>query len=415
MFKTRIFYGYWILSSGSVVMLVLGIAGLHGLGIFFSALQRDYMWSSALLSGAFALSRAESAFLGPVEGFLVDKFGPRKMVAVGLTILAFGFILLSKVDSLVSFYIALITIALGTGIGGFLAVMSLMTNWFQRARARSMAIATTGVNVGGLLVVLLAWIVENYGWRTAALIFAAFVFLLIIPLTKIIRDKPEDLGMFPDGSSGPYQVEYFSTDNESTSNSEDMTVKEALHTQAFWMISLVHGIAVMALSALAVHQIERMIQVGLSMEMAGLVVSLYTGFGIFFRILSGYMADKFDKRYVISIFLIFQTLALLVFAIGDDVPMFILFGLLFAPGWSGRGAALTAYRGELFGRKRFASITGLSMVITNGLSLTGPVFTGVLFDLTGGYTSPFIIMSGLSLLAALLILATKKPVIRRNQ
>ena len=143
--KINIFYGYWVLSAGSLVMVVLGIAGLHGLGVFFSALQRDYMWSSALLSGAFALSRAESAFLGPVEGVLVDKFGPRKMIALGLAILGLGFILLSRVDSLLSFYLALITIALGTGIGGFLAVMSLLTNWFEKFRARSMAIATIGV------------------------------------------------------------------------------------------------------------------------------------------------------------------------------------------------------------------------------------------------------------------------------
>lgn len=407
--KINIFYGYWVLSAGSLVMVVLGIAGLHGLGVFFSALQRDYMWSSALLSGAFALSRAESAFLGPVEGVLVDKFGPRKMIALGLAILGLGFILLSRVDSLLSFYLALITIALGTGIGGFLAVMSLLTNWFEKFRARSMAIATIGVNVGGLMVVALTWSVSSFGWRSTALFLAIIIFMLIIPITKIVRDRPEDYGLLPDGTK-PENIEAYTEKTiEQELNNEDITVKEAIRSQAFWVISLVHGIAVMALSALAVHQIERMVQVGISMEMAGLVVSVYTGFGIFFRILSGYLADKIDKRYVIAVFLVFQTLSLLVFAFGNSVFSFMIFGLLFAPGWSGRGAALTAYRGELFGRKRFASITGLSMVITNALSLTGPIFTGVLFDATGSYESPFVIMAGLSLVAGVLILFTKKP------
>ncbi|MQF48983.1 MFS transporter [SAR202 cluster bacterium AC-647-N09_OGT_505m] len=423
--KPKFFYGYWVLSAGSLVMMLLGIAGLHGLGVFFSALQRDYHWSSALLSGAFALSRAESGFLGPVEGYLVDRVGPRKMVAIGLTILGVGFILLSRVDSLVSFYIALVIIALGTGLGGFLAIMASLTNWFHRLRARAMAVATVGVNVGGLLVVVLTWGVDNYGWRASALVFALIVFAMIPPITKVLRNNPEDYGLLPDGvettnlshqcPSSPLSGEILAgfqgsaTQDAPRDDDEDMTVRDALHSQAFWMISLVHGIAVMALSALAVHQIERMVQAGISLQAAGLVVTIYTGVGIFFRVFSGYIADIFDKRYVISGFLLFQTFALFVFAVGNNMLMFVFFGLLFAPGWSGRGAALTSFRGELFGRKRFASITGASMVITNSLSLIGPVFTGLLFDATGSYLSPFLILSALSLLAAFLILLVQKP------
>ena len=412
--KPRIFYGYWVLSAGSLVMVLLGIAGLHGLGVFFSALQREYLWSSALLSGAFALSRAESGFLGPVEGYLVDRVGPRKMVAVGLAILGVGFILLSRVDSLLSFYIALVVIALGTGIGGFLAIMSSLTNWFYRLRARAMAVATVGVNVGGLLIVLLTWAVDSVGWRTAAIICALIVWALIAPITMVLRDRPEDYGLLPDGDVAPPSNADDPSDQDAATGSayideDDMTVKEALHSQAFWMVSLVHGIAVMSLSALAVHQIERMVQAGVSLQMAGLVVTIYTGVGIFFRIFSGYIADIFDKRYVIAGFLLFQTAALFVFAVGNTVFMFVLFGLLFAPGWSGRGAALTAYRGELFGRRRFASITGVSMVVTNSLSLIGPVFAGFLFDVTGSYSSPFLALSVLSLVAAFLILLVRKP------
>lgn len=405
-------------------MMLLGIAGLHGLGVFFSALQRDYRWSSALLSGAFALSRAESGFLGPVEGYLVDRLGPRKMVAIGLAILGFGFILLSRVDSIVSFYIALIVIALGTGLGGFLAIMSALTNWFRRLRARAMAVATVGVNVGGLLVVGLTWLVGTYGWRASALLFAFIVFALIIPITMVFRDRPEDYGLLPDGAQPRPTGARPTTDpdgeaiagvapvaqeDEPDADAGDMTVREALHSQAFWMVSLVHGIAVMALTALAVHQIERMVQVGLSLQMAGLIVSIYTGIGIFFRVFSGYIADIFDKRYVIAGFLVCQTLALLAFAVGDNVSMFVVFALLFAPGWSGRGAALTAYRGELFGRKKFASITGISMLITNSLSLIGPVFVGFMFDITGSYLIPFVVLSVLSAVAAVLILLVRKP------
>ncbi|MQG00391.1 MAG: MFS transporter [SAR202 cluster bacterium] len=412
----KIFYGYWVLFAGTMVMMLLGIAGLHGLGVFFSALQRDYNWSSGLLSGAFALSRAESSFLGPIEGFLVDKFGTRKMVILGMSIMVFGFLLLSTVDGITDFYIALVVIALGTGLGGFLPIMAALTNWFNRFRARAMALATLGVNVGGLLVVVLTWSVDNYGWRTSAIGFGVFVLVLILPIGKILRNQPEDMRLKPDGDieNGVSSGDDINSSVQNVPDTQpgDMTVNEALRSQAFWLLSLVHGIAVMGLSALAVHQIERMVVAGVSLQMAGLVVSIYTGLGIFFRLLSGYVADKFDKRYVIAIFLLFQTAALFVFAQGETITMFVVFGLLFAPGWSGRGAALTALRGELFGRKRFASITGMSMVITNSLALIGPIFTGVMYDATDSYGPPFLVLSGLSLVAAVLVLFVRNARLR---
>ena len=412
----KIFYGYWVLFAGTMVMMLLGIAGLHGLGVFFSALQRDYNWSSGLLSGAFALSRAESSFLGPIEGFLVDKFGTRKMVILGMSIMVFGFLLLSTVDGITDFYIALVVIALGTGLGGFLPIMAALTNWFNRFRARAMALATLGVNVGGLLVVVLTWSVDNYGWRTSAIGFGVLVLVLILPIGKILRNQPEDMGLKPDGDieNGVSSGDDINSSVQNVPDTQpgDMTVNEALRSQAFWLLSLVHGIAVMGLSALAVHQIERMVVAGVSLQMAGLVVSIYTGLGIFFRLLSGYVADKFDKRYVIAIFLLFQTAALFVFAQGETITMFVVFGLLFAPGWSGRGAALTALRGELFGRKRFASITGMSMVITNSLALIGPIFTGVMYDATDSYGPPFLVLSGLSLVAAVLVLFVRNARLR---
>ena len=132
----------------------------------------------------------------------------------------------------------------------------------------------------------------------------------------VLRDRPEDYGLLPDGDEAPPSNADEPSDQDAATRSayddeDDMTVREALHSQAFWMVSLVHGIAVMSLSALAVHQIERMVQAGVSLQMAGLVVTIYTGVGIFFRIFSGYIADIFDKRYVIAGFLLFQTAALL--------------------------------------------------------------------------------------------------------
>ena len=160
-----VFYGWWLVGIAVVLLTLMAVSVFQGLGTFLVALQTEFGWSRTVLSGAFSLSRAQGAVIGPVEGWLIDKVGNRRMILFGYLLMAFGFLMFSQVGNnafwdlglfriqsgVWQFYISFITISLGSGVGGWLALMSLMNNWFVRQRSLAIATSMSGIHLGGLL------------------------------------------------------------------------------------------------------------------------------------------------------------------------------------------------------------------------------------------------------------------------
>ena len=213
-----VFYGWWLVGISVVLLTLMALSVFQGLGTFLVALQREFGWSRTVLSGAFSLSRAQGAVIGPIEGWLIDKVGNRRMILFGYLLMAFGFLMFSQVGNnkfwdigvfrlesgVWQFYIAFITISLGSGVGGWLAIMALLNNWFVRQRSLAIATSMSGIHLGGLLVPVLALGIELYGFRLTTFGIGIFLVALILPVFTLLRDKPEDVGLLPDGGrAGP--------------------------------------------------------------------------------------------------------------------------------------------------------------------------------------------------------------------
>ncbi len=136
-----IFYGWWLVGVAAFLLTLMSLTVFQGLGTILVALERQFGWSRTALSGAFSLARVEGAILGPVEGFLVDRVGTRRMVLIGYILMGLGFIWLGQVETLWQFYASFITITLGSGLGGWLAIIAMVNNWFTRQRTFAMASA----------------------------------------------------------------------------------------------------------------------------------------------------------------------------------------------------------------------------------------------------------------------------------
>jgi MFS family permease len=404
-----IFYGWYLVALTVFTLTIVQGPVFQGLGVFLVALERHFGWSRTTLSLAFSLSRAEGALLGPFEGYFTDRLGTRRMVFIGLIVLSLGLIGFGLIQGLISFYIAFLVIFAGTSIGGFLPLMAAINHWFVRRRAAAMAIGMIGINAGGMLVPILAWAVTTFGWRETVFGLAFIIAMLTVPITKLIRNRPEEYGLRPDGDP-PHDLQAKGDYSEGDKAAEpNFTVGEALRTSAFWIITAAHGVSAIAAATVSVHIIPAITDMGASLSIAALVVMTYTITGMLFQLVAGFLGDRVRKPPAIAAFIAIQGTGMLIAALIRTVPGAFLFAILYGIGFGGRIPLLTAIRGDYFGRKAFATILGVSFAPMNIAQMGAPVLAGYFFDTRGSYTLPFAALAILNFVGCGLILFVRKP------
>jgi len=399
-----VFYGWWLVGVAAFLLTLMSLTVFQGLGTILVALERQFGWSRTALSGAFSLARVEGAILGPVEGFLVDRVGTRKMVFIGYILMGLGFLWLGQVETLWAFYASFMLITLGSGLGGWLAIIAMVNNWFTRQRTFAMASAMSGIHFGGLLVPLLALGIEAFEFSGAATIIGIFLLIVVGPAAKAIRNHPEDMGLQPDGDSENSSESVLTEDEE-----PDFTAAQALRTPAFWILTVMQVASSVAIVTLALHLVPKLTDMGMTLSGAGTVVLTYTIVALPSQFLSGYFADRLPKTLMIAIFLAIQGIALTIIAFADTILLAYIFALLYGIGFGGRNPLTTAIRGEYFGRKAFATIMGISQFPMNIGMIGAPLFAGYMFDTTNSYVIPFSVFAILTFFGAFLMLFVKKP------
>jgi len=398
------FYGWWLVGVAAFLLTLMSLTVFQGLGTILVALERQFGWSRTALSGAFSLARVEGAILGPVEGFLVDRVGTRKMVFIGYILMGLGFLWLGQVETLWAFYASFMIITLGSGLGGWLAIIAMVNNWFTRKRTFAMASAMSGIHFGGLLVPLLALGIEAFEFSGAATIIGVILLIVVGPAAKVIRNHPEDMGLQPDGD-----LENLSGSAPTEDEEPDFTAAQALRTPAFWILTVMQVASSVAIVTLALHLVPKLTDMGMTLSGAGTVVLTYTIVALPSQFLSGYFADRLPKTLMIAVFLAIQGIALTIIAFADTVLLAYIFALLYGIGFGGRNPLTTAIRGEYFGRKAFATIMGISQFPMNIGMIGAPLFAGYMFDTTNSYVIPFSVFAILTFFGAFLMLFVRKP------
>src|SRR5580765_7933274 len=230
----RLFYGWYMVAAGSAMQFLQAGLMTQSFGAYVAVLQAERGWSKTALSGAAALQQMEVAILGPILGWIIDRFGPQGIIRIGVVVFGSGLVLLSFTDTLPTFYAAFVVIALGSSLCGFFPVNVALINWFERWRARALSSMSIGLALGGTAIPIVAWSMGTFGWRTTA--FASGVVMIVVglPLAFVMRRRPEDHGETVDGIPPPPPRESSSSTPSST---RDFTAREALRTPAFWLLS----------------------------------------------------------------------------------------------------------------------------------------------------------------------------------
>ena len=403
-----IFYGWVLVGISAFIMAVGTVPLFQGMSVWFVVLEGQFGWTRTQLSLAFSLTRVEGSIMGPISGYLIDRVGPRRLVLVGLLIGGCGFMLMSRMQELWQFYASFIVISVGVGLGTWMPMMTVLNNWFNRRRSIAMSLAMEGFLFGGVLLVpLLAWAIDpdfagRPGWRNTALILGIFMLAVALPVSKLVRNTPEEYGQHPDGLP-PRPTAATGADGPS------YTWQEAVRTKTFWLMTIGHACSSIVIVTMMVHLGPMLHDRGLSLVTVGWVLAVLIGVGGAFTLIGGYIGDRVPIRWPIFAFSIVQSGAIALLLLSDDLAMTYVFGALLGMGFGGRTSLTTAIRGVYFGRKAFASITGISMIPMNILLLAAPPFAGLMFDRTGSYMIPMATIGAVNLFGSSLFLFLGAP------
>jgi MFS family permease len=395
------------------IMVVTAVPIFQASAVWAVALESQFGWTRTQLGLALSFTRVEGSLTGPIAGYLVDRMGTRFMVFTGLMILTVGFFLFSRVDSLWMFYLAYFIMSVGQGQAGWLTVMTLLNHWFVRRRGMAMGLAMMGMGVGTLVLVpLIAWLInpdaDRLGWRHTAEILAVVALISAVVLPKVIRNKPEDIGEYPDGDQ-PAPVTSDAAGDADSEPELELTIGQALRTQAFWCISFGHGFGSMAVLAIMSHLGLLLRDMGHDVQTTGWIIMIQTAVAIVFQFIGGWMGDRMPKNIALFIFTAIQGLGVVFLVMGPDLLYFFIFAVLFGIGFGGRTPLTTAIRGDYFGRASFGKILGISTVPMNVLLLIAAPLVGFMRDGLGDYNNAFLLMAGFNSLGAVLFLIARRP------
>jgi sugar phosphate permease len=332
---------------------------------------------------------------------------------LGIPLMGVGFILLTRVNGLLTFLLVyLFGVTLGNSVGMHTPASAAVANWFRKKRGLAFGIMWSGVGIGGLLVPALGWGVEELGWRQASLIVGVCVIFLGIPVASLMRHRPEQYGMLPDGDK--IIEDKLGSENADISPdlSRDFTAKQALQTSSFWYLSLSIMARSLVSGGIGLHLIPYFMDLGATPVVAATyagsvgVISIPGRFGL------SYLGDYVNRRYMMVASLVLMTGAIVLLAraesLGDAIPAIIVYAI----SQGGISVIPQSLIADYFGRRAFATISGFRSTIQMIGIIIGPVVSGYMYDQTGSYRTAFMAFSVASVVSMLLVffaLPPKKP------
>ncbi len=397
-------------------MLLSAGFNYHGLNAFLIPVSHTFGVSLTAVAIVLSVARIETAFIGPLEGYLIDRFGPRTMMFLGVPLMGFGFIVLSVAPSFTVFIVVLfVGVILGSSLGFGSPITTAVANWWHRHRGRAFGIMWLGISAGAMLVPLVNELIEQLGWRAAVRIIGALVLIIGLPTAAIMRHKPEQYGMLPDGdvATDPAQESQLSEPGAASDSrpppdgQREFTLMQALRSASFWYFSLSYGLRIGVTSAVGINLFPLVRSIGGTGDQAGLLFLVHGIVSAPGRLFLSWAGDYFNKRLLMAG--LFLMLAACVLGIGRITSLTALF-IVYAPyafAWGGLSAIPQSFQADLFGRQHYATIRGASAPMQSFFSLIAPPFATFMFERTGSYSIPFTILAGTAVLAAALVMNAK--------
>lgn len=390
--------------------MAVGVSARTAFSLLFPAILDEFGWERGMTAGAFSFGFVVSAAAGPVLGRLMDRRGPRAVIELGVGLLAVGLWLAMAIHQPWHLYATLgVLVSVGSNSLGYTAQALYLPHWFVRRRGLAMSLAYAGAGVGAIVV--LPWVqrvIVDAGWRAACWALGVLVVALLAPLNLLLKHRPEDIGLQPDGDRPPDDaaVGGGKVGANRAQRAVDWTLGRAMRTAPFWWIAVGYFTALYSWYAVQVHQTRYLLELGFTPADAAWALGLVSLVGIPGQIALGYLSDRIGREWAWTAGNLGFALCFLALLALRHVPTpTVLVLMVLAQGAVGYGlvAVLGAIPADMFGGRHHGTILGTLIVAAGAGGAAGPWLTGVLYDTTGTYAPGFTVGIGCSALSAIAI------------
>lgn len=418
-----IFRGWWVVSGAMLAQGLQSALFFGAFGIYAPFWMAEFGWSRTTISLIHSLQRTESGLLGPVNGWLISRFGPQRLIMVGMALMGGSMIALGFTTNFGNFLAAFLVMAVGASFCGILSMMTILVNWFERRRATAMALAGLGMSIGSLTAPVLAPLIVTYGWRSVTIGSGIIFLVLLVPLGRILVNEPEAVGLRPDGDphpkthdpgAGKGASEAAHTGSGAATSTEGearkFKARKVLRSRAFWLMSIGHSNALAIVSAVGVHFVIYAQEIiGISITAGATLLMIMTLTSMVGQAAGGVLGDRLDKRLVAGTGMLLHAGAMAALTFMPTYTGAVLAVVMHGLAWGIRGPLMSALRADYFGRAAFAMVMGFSSLIVTVGSVLGPLVVGLLADGAGGYEWGFGVLAITGLVGAIAFFLIEAP------
>lgn len=403
------FYYGWLIIGVAFVTMAIAVTARTAFSLLLPPLTSEFGWDRGLVAGAFSFGFLVSAALSPIVGRVMDRHGPRVVIEGGVCMMASGLFMAPTIKEPWQLYATLgVLVGAGANLMTFTAQSLFLPNWFVRRRSLAISIAFSGVGVGA--IALLPWlqtIIARDGWRASCWTMGLLVLFVVGPLNLLVRQKPQDIGLLPDGGShAADRTRRPSNVVDPAWASIDWTLARAMGTGRFWWIVLAYFCGLFAWYAVQVHQTKYLIEVGFSPLVAAWALGMVSVVAIPGQIGLGALSDRVGREWVWSAGCCgFVVCCAALIALEHSPSRGLLYLMVVSQGFL--GYALTSVMGpivaEIFEGPHYGSIFGTITVALIGGGAAGPWIAGVIRDATGSYRLAFLLAIACCVISAVAV------------
>jgi MFS family permease len=383
------YYGWRVVFAACFgVMAGFGSLFVYTFAVFVKPLGAQFGWSREAISSGFGLAAVTLGLISPVLGHWLDRFGPRRVILICMSVFGCAIASLSLLHSISQFYVTCVVLGIVGNGAAHLAYSRSISSWFRQRLGLALAMVMFGAGLGAMILPLLAQtIIVNYGWRAAYASLGGLALLLGLPLTwRYVRERSQiQADKTPVALSG-------------------MTWQQGARSYTFWIIVAVLFVGSISMNGSITHLVALLTDRGISAKAAALCASMIGGSSLLGRVVVGWLLDRFFAPRVACVITLITAAGIFLLGRANSFPAGILAAALIGIGAGGEADITPYLLTRYFGLRAFSTLYGLSWTFYAAAGATGPIILGRAFDASGSYTSVLTILAMVSLVGAAAIL-----------